>query len=90
MQLLAVSISHENTPLRIREMVSFTKRKQAEILKHIKLNIAEEAVILSTCNRCEFYLAGENLREKFMPYLVSLTGELIMDYIAVYENDDCC
>ena len=90
MQLLAVSVSHENTPLRVRERVSFTKRKQAEILNHIKLNIASEVVILSTCNRCEFYLAGEDLRKKFLPYLVSLAGEAITDYLTIYENDDCC
>ena len=39
MELLAVSISHENTPISIREKVSFTKKKQAEILKYIKQNI---------------------------------------------------
>ena len=66
MQLLAVSVSHENTPLHVRERVSFTKRKQAEILNHIKLNIASEVVILSTCNRCEFYLAGENMKENML------------------------
>lgn len=90
MQLLAVSVSHENTPLHIREKVSFTKRKQVEILKHIKLNIADEVVILSTCNRCEFYLAGNNLRENFLSYLVSLTGKKITDYVTVYENEVCC
>lgn len=90
MQLLAVSVSHENTPLHIREKVSFTKRKQAEILKYIKLNIADEVVILSTCNRCEFYLAGSNLRENFLSYLVSLTGKAVTDYVTVYENEVCC
>ena len=35
MELLAVSISHENTPISIREKVSFTKKKQAEILKEL-------------------------------------------------------
>ena len=45
MELLAVSISHENTPISIREKVSFTKKKQAEILKYIKQNIAEECVL---------------------------------------------
>ena len=39
MELLAVSISHENTPISIREKVSFTKKKQAEILKYIKQNM---------------------------------------------------
>ncbi len=90
MQLLAVSVSHEKAPLHIREKVSFTKRKQTEILHYIKSNIARETVLLSTCNRCEFYLAGEDLYDKFIPYLVSLTDNTITDYITVYENNDCC
>ena len=36
MELLAVSISHENTPISIREKVSFTKKKQAETFKVYK------------------------------------------------------
>jgi glutamyl-tRNA reductase len=90
MQLLAVSLSHENAPLGIRETLSFTKRRQAEILLYIKQNIADEAVILSTCNRCEFYLAGEDMRNSFMDFLVSLTDISITDYLDIYENYDCC
>ena len=89
MELLAVSISHENTPISIREKVSFTKKKQAEILKYIKQNIAEECVLLSTCNRCEFYLAGYNMKDKFIDCLVSLTDEVVKKYISIYEGDDC-
>lgn len=85
MELLAVSISHENTPISIREKVSFTKKKQAEILKYIKQNIAEECVLLSTCNRCEFYLAGYNMKDKFIDCLVSLTDEFVKKYISIYE-----
>lgn len=90
MQLIAVSISHEKAPLSIREKVSFTKRRQAEILQYIKQNIADECVIVSTCNRCEFYLAGDNIEEKFLDYLVSLTDSDIKNYAVIYENYDCC
>ena len=74
MKLITVSISHDKAPLFVREQVSFTKRRQAEILKYIKQHIGAEAVILSTCNRCEFYLAGGNIKERFME-LVSLIGK---------------
>ena len=47
MELLAVSISHENTPISIREKVSFTKKKQAEILREMhtrnRMNIIKAA-----------------------------------------------
>ena len=55
----------------------------------IKQNIAEECVLLSTCNRCEFYLAGYNIKDKFIDYLVSLTDEFVKKYISIYEGDDC-
>lgn len=90
MQLIAVSISHDNAPVFVRERVSFTKRRQAEILDYVKQNIGAECVILSTCNRCEFYLAGKDVRERFMKYLVSLVGEETVSYAVVYENDACC
>lgn len=89
MELLSVSISHEKAPVYIREKVSFTKRKQTDILNYVKANMDSECVIVSTCNRSEFYLAGYNLKDKFIPYLVSLTGDYITDYISIYENDLC-
>lgn len=88
--LIAVSISHDRAGVAVRERVSFTKRRQAEILDYIKQNICTECVILSTCNRCEFYLAGNNVRDRFMEYLVSLIGEETASYAVVYENNDCC
>ncbi len=91
MQLSLISISHEKAPLHIREKVSFTKKKQSEILDYIKLNIAEEAIILSTCNRCEFYMAGnKDSGTKLIIYLKSLAGSDIEKYITVYKNDECC
>ena len=90
MQLTVFSISHDNAPVFVRERVSFTKRRQPEILEYVKQNIGAECVILSTCNRCEFYLAGGEIRERFFEYLVSLVGEETASYAVVYENDDCC
>lgn len=90
MKLITVSISHDKAPLFVREQVSFTKRRQAEILKYIKQHIGAEAVILSTCNRCEFYLAGGNIKERFMEYLVSLIGKETISYARIYEDNDCC
>ncbi len=90
MNLIAVSISHNRADVTVREKVSFTKRRQAEILDYIKYNIRAEAVILSTCNRCEFYLAGENICDSFMKYLVSLIGEETASYAVIYEDMACC
>lgn len=85
MDIYAVSISHENAPLHIRERLGITKRAQSEMLGYIKQNIAAEAVILSTCNRFEIYTAGADASE----YLFSVIGEDIEKYAVKYKNDEC-
>ena len=36
-----------------------------------------------------FYLAGYNMKDKFIDCLVSLTDEFVKKYISIYEGDDC-
>lgn len=88
MNITAISVSHENAPIYVRERLSFTKRKQAEILEYIKQNIADEAVILSTCNRCELYIAGGDVK-RLLAYLMQLSGSDIEPYVTVYEDEEC-
>lgn len=85
MDIYAVSISHENAPLSVRERLGITKRAQSEMLKYIKQNIAAEAVILSTCNRFEIYTAGADASE----YLFNTIGQDIREYAVKYKNDEC-
>lgn len=88
MELLTISISHETAPLSILEKTAFTKKKQAEILRFIKGNTAEECVIVSTCNRCEFYLVSQtDITEVFLKYLKTLTdGFDLSNYAKIYKN----
>lgn len=67
MQLLALGLNHTTAPLSIREAVSFTQEEIAAALPAMKERFAPrseggvaEAMILSTCNRTEFFLAAEN------------------------------
>ncbi|MCC8169394.1 MAG: glutamyl-tRNA reductase, partial [Oscillospiraceae bacterium] len=86
MKLIAVSVSHKNAPVYVREKTAFTKKKQAEILRFIKNNIADECVLLSTCNRCEFYLASRgDARAGFLEYFKKL-ADGIEPYIEIYEG----
>lgn len=88
MEIITVGVSHETAPVAVRERISFTKKKQAELLRYIKQNIAKECVILSTCNRCEFYIAGGS-GDKLTEYIKSLTDDCVMKYLRVLKNDDC-
>lgn len=56
MKLLACGINHETADLTIREQLSFSKDYLASSLRAmLQDTFTEEAVILSTCHRTEFY-----------------------------------
>ncbi|WP_218814630.1 glutamyl-tRNA reductase [Rickettsiella endosymbiont of Dermanyssus gallinae] len=56
MNLVACGINHETAPLSLREQLSFSSDYLASSLQELlKETQAEEVMILSTCNRTEFY-----------------------------------
>jgi glutamyl-tRNA reductase len=59
MSLFALGLNHTTAPLAVRERVVFHVERLREALAEIKLNLASEAAILSTCNRTELYLAAD-------------------------------
>lgn len=89
MDIYMFGISHESAPLEVRERLSFTQKKQQRLLQFITENIANEAVIVSTCNRCEFYLAGDVNEYEFKEYLEELSGGSLSEYLTVLKNDEC-
>ena len=59
MSLYALGMNHQTAPLAVRERVVFHVERQHEALAELKRDLAQEAAILSTCNRTELYLSGE-------------------------------
>src|SRR6478735_4562572 len=59
MSLYALGLNHQTAPLAIRERVVFHVERLRDALTEIKRTLAKEAAILSTCNRTELYVAGE-------------------------------
>ncbi len=58
MTVVVVGLSHRSAPVELRERFAFTEAKIPEVLKSLhESGIADEAVILSTCNRVEIYAA---------------------------------
>src|SRR4030088_1666045 len=58
MQLLLVGISHRTAPVELRERVDFQARGVADALRALaERGSAREAVLISTCNRAEVYVA---------------------------------
>src|SRR5262245_10302296 len=56
MNLLAVGCSYRTTPVAVREQLAFTDEQITRALEQLG-RLGHEAVILSTCNRAEGYLA---------------------------------
>jgi glutamyl-tRNA reductase len=59
MSLYALGLNHQTAPLAVRERVVFHVERLAGALAELKQKLAREAAILSTCNRTELYVAGE-------------------------------
>src|SRR5918911_2011432 len=59
MSLYALGLNHQTAPLAVRERVVFHVERLREALAEIKRSLAREAAILSTCNRTELYVAGD-------------------------------
>lgn len=56
MQLIAVGLNHQTAPVSVRERLAFSPQVLPDALNNmLQNNIANEAVILSTCNRTEIY-----------------------------------
>ena len=94
MGISLIGISHHNTPLAVRELFAFPAEKQQELMKEmIARGIAEECVIISTCNRTEVYIytacPGGNfteLQDLVLEFAGAQDVENIGDYIRFYNG----
>jgi glutamyl-tRNA reductase len=58
MNIVVIGLSHRSSPVELRERFAFAEAKIPEALKSLRESgVAGEAVILSTCNRVEIYVA---------------------------------
>ena len=61
MDLLLLGVSHHTAPVALRERVDFSRRGVSEALRELAACPSPaEAVVLTTCNRAEIYVACEN------------------------------
>jgi glutamyl-tRNA reductase len=87
--LYALGLNHHTAPLAVRERVVFHVERLRDALVELKGAFSPEAAILSTCNRTELYVAGEERPElaswlaryhhldpaELQPYLYALPRE---------------
>ena len=90
MQLTVVGLNHQTAPLSIREKLAFAAANLPDAVSNLaRSEAAEEAVILSTCNRTELYCVGET--EKIIDWLApyhNLPVEEIRPYLYTLDNNE--
>jgi len=61
MKLQFAGCSHHTAPIEVREQIAFSPEQTRAALAHLRQSFpGSEAVLLSTCNRVELYLASED------------------------------
>lgn len=66
MELLCLGLNHRTAPVEVRERFAVGTTKLGSASSElVTLAEATEAVVISTCNRTEFYLAAEDAQETF-------------------------
>jgi len=58
LSLSCVGLSHHTSPLEIREALALSSEETAGAVRRLRDARADEALVLSTCNRTEFYTRG--------------------------------
>ena len=72
MSLTLVGLSHQGTPVAVRERAFVPLEQAAELAASLAAD--GEAVCLSTCNRTELYLVGPDAESRALDALVSVSG----------------
>jgi len=60
MKILCVGLNHETAPVAVREKLALDPRTRSDVLHWLRQRPGlQEAAVLSTCNRVEFYLVAD-------------------------------
>ena len=93
MRFFALGLSHRTSPLEMRESIAFTRDELPQALQTLK-DVLGDVVIVSTCNRTEFYstaLDGSAVQESLMDFLdqrFPRGREEICRCLYFYEQED--
>ncbi|XOV77821.1 MAG: glutamyl-tRNA reductase [Aestuariibacter sp.] len=86
MSLITFGINHKTAPVDIREKVAFSPDGILEAMQSLSHRFENsENVILSTCNRTEVYICGEDLSPQDLQCWLAEFHQLPSDYL----NDIC-
>jgi glutamyl-tRNA reductase len=90
--LLVIGVNHRTAPLALRETLAFTTEQSARAIEQLRhQHPTTEAVILSTCNRVELYLAADSLPApntltQFLAQFHNLNPDDLAPHLYLHEN----
>ena len=73
--LLVVGLNHKTAPLHIREQLALAPSAKVELTKSLKEHFEQGSVVLSTCNRVEFYTLAPKGTPKSSEAILSLLAD---------------
>ncbi|ATW28103.1 glutamyl-tRNA reductase [Candidatus Formimonas warabiya] len=94
MDIVVVGVSYQNTPIDVREKLSFSKKKLESAYEQLS-HLLDEVVILSTCNRSEIYAvcpegtSSISLLKDFFAGFHGFHHQELTHYFYIKENRDC-
>ncbi len=94
MPLVAVGLNHKTAPVAIRERLAFDEADLAPAAGRVRsLGIADEAVVVSTCNRVEVYASSsaadpETLAARLREFLAADRGQSVESPGLLYSYAD--
>ncbi|MBR6461244.1 MAG: glutamyl-tRNA reductase, partial [Verrucomicrobia bacterium] len=77
-----LGLNHKTAPVHVRERFAFNAFDSIETLTALLRNgLAEEGILISTCNRVELYIAGDQVsRDSMRPLLQFLARSRSIEY----------
>lgn len=90
MEFLCIGLSHRTAPLSVRERLALPEPQQVEVLQRLA-QAPTEALLVSTCNRVELYLAAPDVgraRETVHEQLLALGGPETLEHLYEHKGED--
>ncbi len=91
MNVVCIGMNHHTAPVEVRERFAVAEADLGRLAKQVRdMAGAEEAVIVSTCNRVEFYLAGASATAASHgvdQFLQAAFGNAHPEEVAIYRYD---
>ncbi|OPY78403.1 MAG: Glutamyl-tRNA reductase [Syntrophorhabdus sp. PtaU1.Bin153] len=94
MPVVVFGLNHNTAPVDVREKLYVPEAAVPDLVKDLKKEDIGEAVILSTCNRTEFYFSCDDFERSFRKFYrllvehFGLKAEWLEQYTYVFRNED--